>query len=445
MSFEISSNTAQQPRKLGSFAGVDIPNYDFITNCMHCGLCLPTCPTYALTGLERSSPRGRIRLIKSIADGGLEMTQTFIDEMNFCLDCQACETACPAGVKYGALVEAARAQIFQKRVLPVKERFLKWVLLKNILSSKWKLKTTAALLRVYQRWGIEALISKFGILKIFSSKLNDLQSLAPRIDVHYSEEIIPEILAPKGEAKYRAGFLSGCLMNVAFAGINKDTVDVLLHNGCEVITPREQECCGSLQAHSGDFETARRLARHNVDVFSQYELGAIVMNSAGCGAFMKEYGHYLKDDPEYSEKARILSSKIKDVSEFLANIEFKIPTEKFNKRVAYHDACHLAHAQKITAEPRKLLGMIPGIDLVELPEANWCCGSAGIYNVVHYDDSMKLLDRKMENVRTTGAEIIVANNPGCLGQMQYGAKKFGIDVEIIHFATLLKRAYRLGN
>lgn len=445
MSFEISSNTAQQPRKLGSFEGVDVPNYDFITNCMHCGLCLPTCPTYALTGLERSSPRGRIRLIKSIADGELAITQTFIEEMNFCLDCQACETACPAGVKYGALVEAARAQIYQKHALPLKERLLKWIFLKNVLSSKWKLKITAALLRVYQRWGIEALIAKSGILKIFSPKLNELQSLAPKIDVHYSEKIIPEILTPKGEVKYRVGFLSGCLMNVAFAGINKDTVDVLLHNGCEVITPRAQECCGSLQAHSGDFETARRLARHNIDVFSNYELDAIVMNSAGCGAFMKEYGYYLKEDTEYAEKASILSSKIKDISEFLIGIEFRIPTTEFNKRVAYHDACHLAHAQKISTEPRILLAMIPGIDLVELPEANWCCGSAGIYNVVHYDDSMQLLERKMNNVKFTEAEIIVANNPGCLGQMQYGAKKFGVNVEIIHFATLLKRAYQLPN
>ncbi len=445
MSFEISSNITEQSPKLGGFAGVDIPNYDFITNCMHCGLCLPTCPTYSLTGLERSSPRGRIRLIKSVADGELEMTQTFIDEMNFCLDCQACETACPAGVKYGALVEAARAQIFQKRVLPLKERLLKWIFLKNVLSSKWKLKLTAGLFRIYQQWGIESVIKKSGVLKIFSSKLNDLQALAPRIDTQYSDKIIPEILKPQGTAKYRVGFLSGCLMNVAFAGINKDTVDVLLHNGCEVITPREQECCGSLQAHSGDFETARRLARHNIEVFSKYELDAIVMNSAGCGAFMKEYGHYLNDDAMYAEKARILSTKIKDISEFLIGIEFRIPTTQFNKRVAYHDACHLAHAQKISTEPRILLAMIPGIDLVELPEASWCCGSAGIYNVVHYDDSMKLLERKMDNVKSTEAEIIVANNPGCLGQMQYGANKFDVDVEIIHFSTLLKRAYRLEN
>jgi glycolate oxidase iron-sulfur subunit len=214
-----------------------------------------------------------------------------------------------------------------------------------------------------------------------------------------------------------------------------------LHNSCEVIVPKLQECCGSLQAHNGDLDSARKLARYNIDIFTSYEFEAIVMNSAGCGAFMKEYAHYLADDKRYAEKAKAISTKVKDLTEFLLSIDFKKPSRPMNMRVAYHDACHLAHAQHITSEPRAILGSIPGIDLVDLPEAAWCCGSAGIYNVLRYDDSMKLLKRKMQNIETTGAEIIVANNPGCLLQMNYGLKIHNIDGEVIHLATLLNRAY----
>ena len=438
------SSTAEivEPRISKSyFVGEDIPSDDFITNCMHCGLCLPTCPTYAVSGLERSSPRGRIRLIKAVADGDLPITPGFIDEMNFCLDCQACETACPAGVKYGALVETARAQIYQQGRVSLKERLLKKVFLGRVLSSKKLLRVVAKILRMYQRGGLEWLLDKSTLMKVFMPEMEKLQHLSPRIDTMFFDDAYPEVITPAGKVEHRVAFLSGCIMNVAFAGINKDTVEVLLHHGCEVIIPKSQECCGSLQAHNGDFESARRLARHNIDVFLQHDVEAIVINSAGCGAFMKEYGHYLSDDPEFASKARMLSSKVKDMTEFLVAIGLRKPDRPFNKRVAYHDACHLAHAQHITVEPRAILQSIPGIDLVELPEASWCCGSAGIYNVTRYEDSMKFLSRKMENVKTTQAEIIIANNPGCLSQMNYGLKQYHIKGEVIHLATLLNRAY----
>jgi glycolate oxidase iron-sulfur subunit len=423
------------------FVGVDIPNYDFITNCMHCGLCLPTCPTYALTGLERSSPRGRIRLIKSVADGDLEITPGFVDEMHFCLDCQACETACPAGVKYGSLVEAARAQIYQQGKVPWLEKGLKLLFLKNVLSSKKKLKRAAKMLRWYQRDGVQWIVNRTGIMKTFAPKMAKLQHLSPRINEIFFDDSHPEVITPEGKIERRVAFLSGCIMNVAFADVNEDTIDVLLHNGCQVIVPRLQECCGSLHAHNGDIESARKLARHNIDVFSNYEFEAIVINSAGCGAFMKDYGRTLADDPQYASKARSLSGKIKDLTEFLISIDFKKPHRPFHKRVAYHDACHLAHAQHIFAEPRTILQSLPGIDIVELPEASWCCGSAGIYNIVRYDDSIQLLNRKMKNIQTTDADIIIANNPGCLAQMRHGLDLFGVKGEIIHLATLLKRAY----
>ena len=364
------------------FFGVDVPSYDFITNCMHCGLCLPTCPTFALTGLEKSSPRGRIRLIKAVADGDMEITDGFVDEMNFCLDCQACETACPAGVKYGSLVEAARSQIYKQGRISWLEKSLKMFFFGYVLISKRKLKFLAKVLRFYQQSGLETFLAKTGILNFFMPKMGKLQYLSPRIDKNFFDESFSEIIRPACEVKHRVAFLSGCIMNVAFAEVNRDTVEVLLHNGCEVIVPKLQECCGSLQAHNGDFDSARTLARHNIDIFSRFEFEAIIMNSAGCGAFMKEYVHYLADDRQYAEKAKLLSAKVKDLTEFLLAIDFKKPSRPMDVRVAYHDACHLAHAQHITAEPRAILNSMPGINLVELPEAAWCCGSAGIYNLL---------------------------------------------------------------
>ncbi len=425
------------------FTGIDIPSDDVITNCMHCGLCLPTCPTYNLTGRERSSPRGRIRLIKAVAEGELAMTQGFIDEMNFCLDCQACETACPAGVKYGSLVESARNQISLQGRESLSARLIKWIFLTHVLSTKWQLKLVARLLRLYQQGGLEWLVNRTGILTAVAPKLAKLQKLSPRIDAQFFDESHPEILYPEGTIRYRIGFLSGCIMNVAFAAINNDTVKVLLHNDCQIIIPKDQDCCGSMQAHNGDFATARALARKNIDVFARYDLDYIVINSAGCGALMKEYGHYLKDDEAYAAKAKAFSLLVLDLTEFLAMFEWKRPTEPFPFRVAYHDACHLAHAQKVTVQPRMLLSQIPGVTPVELPESSWCCGSAGTYNMTHYDDSMKILERKMTNVRAAQADYVVASNPGCLAQMEYGCELYEVNVNVIHFATLLRKAYRI--
>ncbi|MEW6061312.1 MAG: (Fe-S)-binding protein [Bacteroidota bacterium] len=425
------------------FAGIDIPNDDVITNCMHCGLCLPTCPTYSLTGREKSSPRGRIRLIKSVAEGKLEMTDGFIAEMNFCLDCQACETACPAGVKYGSLVESARNQIRLQEKQSIGESVLKKLFLRNVLANPVRLKLVARILWIYQNLGIETIVKKLGIAKIFAPKLSRLQELSPRIDSRFFDEQYSEVLHPNKTPRYRVGFLSGCIMNVAFSQINEDTVKVLLHHDCEVIIPKHQVCCGSLQAHNGDFDIARDLAKKNIDIFSAYQLDAIVMNSAGCGAMMKEYGHYLQEDPEYSEKAKSIAAKVKDISEFLFDIGLKPAVGEFRHKVTYHDACHLVHSQKVFSQPRALLQSIPGLEYVELHEASWCCGSAGIYNVVQYDDSMKILDRKMSNVVTANAEYVVANNPGCLLQIEYGCRQYSIPTKVVHLSTLLREVYQL--
>jgi len=421
---------------------MDTPGYDVIINCMHCGLCLPTCPTYQLTGLERNSPRGRIRLIKAIADGDLEITPTFAEEMYFCLGCQACESACPAGVKYGSLLEAARAQI-ELHPPKVSGRF-KWKLIKNfmlktIFTSNKRLKVLGRLLRFYQTSGLQRLVEFTGILKLFSRQLYKIEPLAPPIAKQFSDEFLPEVIKTNGTPKYRVGFLTGCFMNLMYSDINRDTIEVLLKNDCEVIVPKGQQCCGALHAHNGDMETARALARKNIDVFEPYHLDAIVMNSAGCGATMKDYVYLLKDDPHYAERAKRFSKKVKDISEFLVEIDFKKPEKEIRRRVTYHEPCHLAHAQKITTPPREILQSIPGLELIELNESTWCCGSAGIYNIINYDDSMKLLKRKMANIKNTNADILVTGNPGCLAQLRYGLQLEGIDMELLHPVTLLLR------
>ncbi|MBI3579520.1 MAG: (Fe-S)-binding protein, partial [Ignavibacteriales bacterium] len=346
--------TTPSTQHSSAFKGVDIPNYEFVINCMHCGLCLPTCPTYSLTGLEKSSPRGRIRLIKAVADGDLPISDGFIHEMDFCLDCQACETACPAGVKYGALVEAARAQIHQQGYESWPTKVAKRIFLSWAFTKPWRLRVIAHSLRLYATSGMKRFFEKTGLFKIFSERLHNIQPLAPAISEQFSTELLPEVIRPTGTPKYRVGFLTGCIMDVAFADVNLDTIQLLLHHDCEIIIPKQQRCCGSLQAHNGDFETARLLARHNVEVFERENLDAIVMNSAGCGAFMKEYAHVLEHEEQYASRAKAISARVKDITEFLLEIGFKPSNQIQNSKsenlkslsgkvVTYHDACHLAH------------------------------------------------------------------------------------------------------
>jgi glycolate oxidase iron-sulfur subunit len=402
-------------------------------------MCLAVCPTYEMTKNERSSPRGRIKLIKSVARGEMEITATFAEEMNFCLDCQACETACPAGVKYGSMVEAARVEVDNTSYRSSLYKFIKRFLLKTVVGSRTNLKFFSRLLRIYQNSFIRKLLHKSGMMKIFSANLEEIDKLSPTVSKKFSDEIIPEITIPKGEVKYKTAFLSGCLMNVMFAEINKDTVNVLQNCSCEVFTPKDQVCCGSLQAHNGDFDTAKRLAKHTIDVFERQKFEYMISNSAGCGAFMKEYGHILADDVEYSERARQFSNRVKDISEFLTETNIPLNMKSLAESITYHDACHLAHTQKITEQPRKILKAIPGVNYNELEEASWCCGSAGIYNIVHYKDSMVILERKMENIRKTNAKVVVTGNPGCLAQLRYGAKRFGVNVEVVHPVSLIKK------
>lgn len=419
-------------------------NYDIIVNCMHCGLCLPTCPTYALTGNERSSPRGRIRLMKSVADGELPFTATFIDEMDFCLDCQACETACPAGVKYGELVEAARSDIAEQGRESWFRRMAKGFFLGWLLPKRNRLQVFAKIIRWFERTGLREALRESGLLGLVSQRVLSLEGLTPSISRDFSSNVLPVVFPPQGKRRFRVGFLTGCIMDVAFSDVNVDTVEVLRYHGCEVVIPQNQECCGSLHAHNGDRKTAKQLAELNIAVFDDESFDAIVMNSSGCGAFMKEYGHLFADSPRLAEKAGRLSSKIKDITEFLDETGFfpsPVPAAAIaGKRVSYHDACHLVHTQKISTQPRRLMQKVAGITLHELPESTWCCGSAGIYNILRHADSMKLLDRKVMNIRSANPEILVTGNPGCLLQIQHGLRASGEQIEVMHTSTFLRHA-----
>ncbi len=413
---------------------------DVLHHCLHCGLCLPVCPTYALTMNEQSSPRGRIRIMKEVFEGKMEITDRFAAEMYFCLDCQACQTICPAGVNYGSLVEEARWRIARAGKEPPAQKLVKSAML-GIVASRWKTKIWASILRLYRAIGLREAVEKTGILKLFSPRLHEQQQLLPDIHGSSFSSTVAECLKPRGKRRGTVAFLSGCMMDAAFANVHRDAIEVLLINGYEVIIPKQQQCCGSLHAHNGEMEQAHALARKNIDVFGKYEFDALIVDSAGCGAFMKEYGAQCAGDPVYAAKAAAFSAKVKDISEFLSSIELLPPPNPIAKRVTYDDACHLVHTQKISSEPRAILRSIPGLELIELPEATWCCGSAGIYNILRFDDSMQMLERKMNNIASTRADILVTANPGCHLQLQYGIKKYGLNMEVMHPVSLLRRSY----
>jgi glycolate oxidase iron-sulfur subunit len=418
-----------------------LPNDDVLSQCIHCGMCLATCPTYELTKHERSSPRGRIRLINAFAKGELSITDTFTYEMGFCLDCQACETACPAGVKYGEMVEASRNIIEQSVNKTLFSRIIKKIIFRFLLLHPNRFKIVARMLYLYQNSKIRKLIHSNKIVSKYFRNLLELDKLAPSVSKVFGEDLIPEITSLQIKPKFKTAILTGCLMDVMFADVNLDMVDVLKNLDCEVIKPEKQFCCGSLPGHNGDLITAKELARKNIDAFEKYNYDYLVSNSSGCGAFMKEYRTLLKDDSQYARKAEIFSGKVKDIMEFISEKFPNFSFNSYNETVTYHDACHLVHSQKIFNEPRAILNSVKDLKFIELEEATWCCGSAGIYNIIHYTDSMRLLERKMNHIRNTNAKIALTGNHGCIAQLRYGASKFNVDVEVQHPVTLIKNSF----
>ncbi len=420
-----------------------LPSYEQLINCMHCGMCLPTCPTYELTKLEINSPRGRIHMIRAVADGAMKMTDNFKESISFCLNCQACVTACPAGVEYGQLIESVQLQIAEETKQKTKRRPIREIILDWLFRDLKHLRLVAHLMRIYQKTGLEKMIQFSGILKLISKKLHELSFMAPLVP-KMDSYIFKNELKLNEPKEIRVGVLLGCVQDIFFRDVNQDTVDVLLINGYDVFIPEESICCGSVHGHNGNLEAAKELAKKLIDSFENAGVDYIIMNSAGCGAYMKEYAELFSDDPEYSIRARVFSKKVKDITELLVDHGWKLPPKVNNFTVTYHDPCHLVHSQKVSEQPRKIISSIPGIQYSELPEASWCCGSAGIYNIVRYEDSIKVLERKMQNIKSTGAEWVVTGNPGCMIQLMYGVKRFDVNVQIIHPVSFLKMAYETG-
>jgi glycolate oxidase iron-sulfur subunit len=422
-------------------------DYSVVQQCMHCGLCLPTCPTYDATKLERHSPRGRIALMRAIADDRLPPTRVFGEEMYFCLGCLACMTACPAGVNYAELFEHARAEVERVGVLRNPRRnLIRFLAVKWLFMDLRRLRLVGRLLRIYQwRWlGLQRFVRRWGVLRLLPRRLRELEAMTPVVARRFSHQLIAEITPARGERRHVVALLTGCAQDLIFSEVNRDTAEVLAHNGCEVYTPRNQHCCGSLHAHNGELDLARELARRHLDQFPPEWFDAIITNAGGCGSHLKHYGHLLADDPKYRDRARLWDRKCKDVHEWLVEIGFRPPRRGplWPLVVTYHESCHLSHGQKVVQQPRQLLRTIPNLELVELPESNWCCGSAGIYNLTQPEMAGQLLDRKIRHLKTTGATVVATANPGCQLQLVNGAQAHGLAVRVAHPMTLLAEAYR---
>ena len=414
------------------------PVYEDYTRCVHCGLCLNHCPTYRLWQLEADSPRGRIRQMILVNEGQLPLSSRFVEHIDKCLDCRSCETACPSGVEYGKLVEEARARIEKDYKRPWLSRAARSFVFNSLLPFPGRISGAAKLLRFYQRSGPQALARRLGVLKALG--LAERERLLPRIDDRFFFDELGKTFPARGIRRARVAFFAGCIANVTFSGLNEATIRVLTANGCDVVVPAEQLCCGALAAHAGVRETARELARKNIAAFGTGDFEAIVTNAAGCGSTLKEYDHlFASNEPEYSAAVEF-RNKVRDVTEFLAELGLSAKLNAMNGRVTYQDSCHLLHGQKVREAPRELLRAIPGLEFVELPYSDICCGSAGVYNVTQTEASLDLLAEKMENARKTGAQIIATANPGCLLQLRAGAEMHGTGQEVLHVVELLDRA-----
>jgi len=416
----------------------EIPVYEDFSRCVHCGLCLNHCPTYRLWQLEADSPRGRIRQMMLVEQGELPVSEGFVDHIDKCLDCRSCETACPSAVNYGKLVEYARARIERDFKRPLFSRAARDLVYRRLLPYPERIAMAAKLLRIYQRSGLQAVARATGVLRLLG--LAERELLLPPVDRHFFFEQLGKTFTAQGTRRARVAFFAGCVANVTFTALNEATIRVLTTNGFEVVIPDGQFCCGALPAHAGVRDVARNLARRNIAAFASANFDALVTNAAGCGSTLKEYDHlFTADEPEYAAAAA-LTKKTRDVTEFLAALGLSAPLKPISARITYQDSCHLLHGQKTREAPRQLLRAIPGVELVELPFADICCGSAGVYNVTQTKASLDLLAEKMAYTKTTNAQIIATTNPGCLLQLRAGVEIHKTGQEVLHVIELLDRA-----
>jgi glycolate oxidase iron-sulfur subunit len=433
--------TQQQNIHLADATGYDAhhpPSRELIDQCVHCGFCLPTCPTYVLWKEEMDSPRGRIYLMKMAAEGAATINETWVGHFDACLGCMACMTACPSGVDYAKLIEATRAQIERRYARPAAEKRFRRLLL-SVFTHPNRLRALLLPLRLYQKTGLQALVRRVGIPKLLPARWRAMEALLPQLP---AQETLPELIPAQGERRRRVGLLLGCVQREFFPQVNAATARVLAAEGCEVLIPAAQPCCGALPMHVGEEGQALRLARQMIDLFEKAQLDAVIINAAGCGSNVKEYGHLLRDDAEYAARAQAFAAKCRDISEFLAELEPRATRHPLRLRVAYHDACHLQHAQGVRTQPRMLLRRIPELELLEIPESAICCGSAGIYNLVQPDAAAELGDRKASHVVTLNADLVVSGNPGCLLQLQSALARAGQKLPVRHIVELLDASIR---
>ncbi|HEV2248922.1 MAG TPA: heterodisulfide reductase-related iron-sulfur binding cluster [Candidatus Limnocylindria bacterium] len=417
------------------FPTADAPLPDLISRCVHCGLCLPTCPTFAELGVEMDSPRGRIRLMKNVQDGRLDAdSAAFADHMAKCLDCRACETACPSGVSFGKLMEAARSQVVAARKPNVLEGLLRRVVFRGLITSPARLALFARFGHLSKRLGARGILRAIGL-----KRLAELLDLVP--DRAPTSAPLPARYPAAGTVRGTVALFTGCVMRAAFSATNAATARVLARNGIEVLVPAVQTCCGALHAHAGERGDARELAKRNIAALEPLAVEAFIVNAAGCGANLKEYGWLLKDDREWAARGERFSDRVKDASEYLAAKGLVAPPGPVRGTAAYDDPCHLLHGQKIAAQPRALLAAIPELRLVPLAEADWCCGSAGTYNVTQPELAARLGHRKARHIVRSGAEMVVTANPGCQMQIEAALRREGARIPVVHLMDLLDRAY----
>jgi glycolate oxidase iron-sulfur subunit len=420
------------------------PAMELIDQCVHCGFCLPVCPTYLLWNEEMDSPRGRIYLMKMAAEGGVaKMDEKFVGHFDKCLGCVACMTACPSGVQYGKLIEATRAQIERNYKRPFLDRLFRRMIF-SLFPYPKRLRLLMLPLWFYQRSGLRWLLHKSGLLRLFPERLRAMESLLPEIHLRGLFAPIPRSVFPEAtlqrKSRLRVGVLLGCVQRVFFSDVNAATVRVLDALGCEVVVPPEQGCCGALMAHTGREPEALDAARRMIEVFERNGVNAIAVNSGGCGSTMKEYAHLLRDDPEFAQRAKVFAAKCRDISELVAELGFEKPVNPVRLKIAYHDSCHLQHAQGIRTQPRQLLNAIPGLELIELPESAICCGSAGVFNLTEPETARQLADRKAQHIINSGAQAVVSANPGCLLHIASGLKRAGHPLPIFHVIEVIDAA-----
>ncbi|AZB42104.1 (Fe-S)-binding protein [Bacillus sp. FJAT-42376] len=422
-------------------------NEDELLNCMRCGFCLPSCPTYIESGFDEAhSPRGRIALMKGVVDGLIEPDEDVERSLNLCLGCRACEPVCPSGVNYGHLLEEARDIINQNKKHSLPVRVMRKAAFHHLFPHQNRMRHVTGLLGFYQRSGLQKLARNTGVMKLFPETLATMEKVLPSVPTMKEMKNRPEFLPSSGKTAKRVAFFSGCLMDTMFMETNNATAKLLQAAGCEIVIPKNQACCGALHGHSGEKAEGKELAKRNIQTFEELDVDYIITNAGGCGAFLIEYDHLLHDEPDWHDRAKAFSSKLKDFTEVLIECDFHklIPLALPPAIMTYQDSCHLRNVMHTSSAPRRLLHAIKGAEFREMKDADRCCGSAGIYNIVESEMSMQILDHKMEQAKASQAAIIVTANPGCLLQMQLGIEREGLSgkVKAVHLADLLAEAMK---